>query len=192
MASAAVTLRNYKPADDADLDALQHNSSMEHRLGRSNEKVQAPCARHSARCCWRVSVSCVDVCTSASPSSCCCLCMRLSPRQSHVAAGHVLTGSANRWANTYLRVVTQERGGYNARALDFDDHVIIVAESTAHDFAAPGGTRIVGVINVGVKPVCLGGGQGKTSIGFLYGLRVHEAVQGAGTNSQKYAPSALM
>jgi hypothetical protein len=31
---AAVTLRNYTPADDVDLDALQHNSSMEHAFGR--------------------------------------------------------------------------------------------------------------------------------------------------------------
>ena len=34
LTSGEVTVRPYTPADDADLDALQHNSSMEHRFGR--------------------------------------------------------------------------------------------------------------------------------------------------------------
>lgn len=69
----------------------------------------------------------------------------------------------------------EEKGGYDARARDFDDHEVIVAESDDV-------YQVVGVINVGIKPVTLDGG--KTSVGFLYGLRVHEAVQGAGMYRQ--------
>ena len=79
----------------------------------------------------------------------------------------------NRWLNKYLRIAMEEKGGYDARARDFDDYEVIVAESDQ---------RIVGVINVGIKPVALDGG--KTGVGFLYGLRVHEAVQGAGMYRQ--------
>ena len=52
-------------------------------------------------------------------------------RGSKVTAPGVPAGSACRWLNTYLRVATQEKGGYNARALDFDDHVILVAQTAA-------------------------------------------------------------
>jgi len=118
-----VRLRDYKPSDDDGLNALQHNSSMDHAFGR--------------------------------------------------------------WLNAHMRVVTQEKGAFNARALDFDDHCIIVAETDLPDSDQGGtkSTRIVAVINVGIKPVCLA--QGQTGrVGFLYGLRVHEDVQSSGVGQR--------
>ena len=85
-------------------------------------------------------------------------------------------------AHAYLRVTSQDKGGYNARALDFDDHAVLVAEADAE--ASKGG-RIVGVINVGIKPVCTGGTT--CNVGFLYGLRVHQGVQGAGLGQRLMA-----
>ena len=85
--------------------------------------------------------------------------------------------SAFRWLrmlglnlHAYIRVTAQDIGGYNSRALDFDDHIILVAEDTA---------RLVGVINVGIKSVRCQGVEG-VRVGFLYGLRVHEDLQGVG------------
>ena len=97
----------------------------------------------------------------------------------HACVGVYAYICIGRWLNAYLRVVTEEKGGYDARALDFDDHTIVVAEEEAAEEG--GSSRIVGVINVGIKPVCIADGERETSnIAFLYGLRVHEAVQGAG------------
>mmetsp|Transcript_17688 Transcript_17688/g.28268 ORF Transcript_17688/g.28268 Transcript_17688/m.28268 type:complete len:436 (-) Transcript_17688:35-1342(-) len=119
-----INLRDYEPSDDEGLNALQHNASMEHALGR--------------------------------------------------------------WLNAYLRVVTEEKGAFNARALDFDDHCIVVAEMDmpAEDQGGRSKSKqIVGVANVGIKPVYFANGQ-TGRVGFLYGLRVHEVVQGSGVGQQ--------
>jgi ribosomal protein S18 acetylase RimI-like enzyme len=114
-----IVLRDYRPADDDDLNALQHASSMEHAFGA--------------------------------------------------------------WLHSYLRVAIEDKGGYDARARDFDDFEVIVAEAENGAPPADGQAcpRIVGVINVGIKPVNLAGSESR--VGFLYGLRVHEAVQSSGT-----------
>ena len=118
LTSGEVTVRPYTPADDADLDALQHNSSMEHRFGR--------CPRRPGGRVGSLRVTAARRCPlqAAVPWWSCY-------RGSKVTAPGVPAGSACRWLNTYLRVATQEKGGYNARALDFDDHVILVAQTAA-------------------------------------------------------------
>ena len=70
------------------------------------------------------------------------------------------------------------------------DHIIIVAESRAEDGSSEGSgsATIVGVINVGIKSVSFDGAE--MHVGFVYGLRVHEAVQSAGAYIKSFILSS--